>query len=117
MTRDTYNVGRAGAVGPGATASNTTFIESRASPLEGIDLAMLSVELAQLKLAMQAAASSTAHYAALTAISEAEDAAMKNDTSTVASRLKAAGSWAFDTATKIGVSVASKAIQVAVGLP
>jgi len=117
VARDTYNVERAGAVGPNATATNTTFIENRGNPFDGVDLAALVSELARLKTAMQAEANSTAHYTALAAVSEAEDAAKQRDTSTLVSKLKAAGSWAFDTATKIGVSVAAKAIQVAIGLP
>ena len=49
-------------------------------------------------------------------IANAEDATKKGETSNIFSHLKSSGQWAFDTATKIGVSVAAKAIQGAMGL-
>jgi hypothetical protein len=117
MARDIFNVERAGAVGPHSSATNTTFIEQHSDPLAGADLAVLSAELARLKATMQMDAKRTEHYAALAAVSEAEDAAKIGDKTSVATKLKAAGTWAFDVATKIGVSVAAKAIQVAMGIP
>ena len=114
---NSYKTERAGAVGPGSHAEHTTFNEFQGNHLGGIDLATLTAELGQLKTAMQAKASGTAQYAALAAVSEAEDAAKASDTPTLISKLKAAGKWAFDTATQIGVNVAAKAIGVAIGLP
>jgi len=116
VTRDIYNVERAGAVGAHATATNTTFIENHVNPLGDVDLLSLAGELARLRIAMQAEANSAAHYNALAAIAEAEDAAKRKDTSTLVSKLKVAGNWAFDTATEIGVSIAANVIQRAIGL-
>lgn len=116
MARDVYTVDKAGAVGPKATAINTTFIEGAGDALGGVDLVTLVAQLAELRSAMQLGAAGSAEYAALAAISEAEDAAKQNDKPTVVAKLKAAGQWAFDTATKIGVTVAAKAIETSMGL-
>ena len=55
-------------------------------------------------------------YRALTAVSEAEEAAEKGDGPTALERLKAAGQWTLDVATRVGIPVAQKAIQTAMGL-
>lgn len=116
MTRDVFITEKAGAVGPNSTATNTTFNKLHGDPLTGLDRATLLTELAMLRSAMQVEASGSVQYAALSAISEAEDAAKQGDSVTLVSKLKAAGSWALDTATKIGVSVATDAIKKASGL-
>jgi hypothetical protein len=116
MTRDVYKTRNAGAVGPHAQASNTTITENYGPPLQGIDLQALADQLAQLKQEMLKEATGTEHFTAIASISAAEDAARKNQGSTVVEQLKAAGSWAFGIASKIGVSVASKALEDAMGL-
>ena len=115
MPGDTFITNKAGAVGPHATASNTTFIEG--APLShGGDLAVLADELGRLKIALRGAANDTGQLESLVAVSSAEDAARSGDGATAMAKLKAAGSWAWDTATKIGVSVAAEAIKKAVEL-
>lgn len=114
MTGDTFISNKAGAVGPHATANNTTFFEAAAS--HDIDLATLADQLAKLKVAMKATAENTGQLESLVAVSSAEDAARKGDAAYVFAKLKTAGNWAWDTATKIGVSVAAEAIKKAIGL-
>lgn len=115
MSGDTFIVNKAGAVGPGSTANNTTFIEGAVMAQE-VDLATLAEELGKLKGEMKIAADDTEQLESLVAISSAEDAARNGDGATTITKLKAAGSWALDTATKIGVSVAAEALKRALGL-
>jgi hypothetical protein len=65
---------------------------------------------------MKSEAEDTGHYEAIAAISAAEDAAKNGDQTTTLAKLRAAGSWALDVATKIGVSIASEALKKAIGL-
>lgn len=116
MTRDTFIVGRAGAVGPKASAANTTFNENYGTILQGIEMVALAEGLATLKQNMAGKATTTEHFNTIAAVSAAEDAARSGDETTVVEKLKAAGTWALDVATKIGVTVASEAIKKASGL-
>ena len=116
MAGDTFITRNAGAVGPKSTAHHTTFIESYGTPLEGIDISTLAEQLRLLKQAMSSEAQDTDQFEAVAAVSAAEDAAKKRDGAAIVAKLKAAGSWAFETATKIGVSVAAEAIKKALGL-
>ena len=65
---------------------------------------------------MRKQAQSTTQFEAITAVSGAQDAARANQPSTVIEKLKSAGGWALDVATRIGVSVAAEAIKKASGL-
>jgi hypothetical protein len=56
------------------------------------------------------------HDQAIASVGAAESAAKKQDGSGALQHLKAAGKWALDIATKIGTTVAAKAIQTAIGL-
>lgn len=80
------------------------------------NLVDLADELARLRLELRRHAETVEHDRVIVAIGEAEEAARRNDALTVTERLKAAGSWAFDMASKIGVSVAAEAIKKTVGL-
>ncbi|MBB3133627.1 hypothetical protein FHS26_001340 [Rhizobium pisi] len=116
MARDTFIVGRAGAVGPNASATHTTFNENYGTMLQGIEMAPLAEDLATLKQNMAGQATTTEQFNAIAAVSAAEDAARSGDETTVVEKLKAAGTWALDVATKIGVAVATEAIKKASGL-
>lgn len=116
MSGDIYNTRNAGAVGPGATATNTTIAENYGAVLQGTDLPTLANQLEQLKQEMRKQAQDTTQFEAITAVSGAQDAARANQPSAVIEKLKSAGSWAPDIATKIGVSVAAEAIKKASGL-
>ena len=114
---DKYEIrGQAAAVGRHARAESTTLQQIYQEAAADLDLSQLAKDLAQLRGALQKKASNADQYRALAAVSEAEEAAEKGDGPTALKRLKAAGQWALDTATKIGVSVAAKAIQSAIGL-
>jgi len=76
----------------------------------------LAKALAELRGTLQREASNAEKYRALTAVSEAEEAAEKGDGPTALERLKAAGQWTLDVATRVGIPVAQKAIQAAMGL-
>lgn len=115
MGGDTYTGRNVGAMGPHVTANNTTFIDY-GSMASGLDLAVLADELCRLKDDMKKVANDTKELEAVVAISAAEDAARKGDGSTAMAKLKAAGGWAWDTATKIGVPVAAEAIKKAIAL-
>jgi len=115
MSGDTFITNKAGAVGPHATASNTNFFES-APVAHGVDLVVLADELGKLKIALKWAADDTGQLESLVAVSSAEDAARTGDGATAMAKLKAAGNWAWETATKIGVPVAAEAIKKAIGL-
>lgn len=115
MSGDTFITSKAGAVGPYSTAINTSFVET-APTAEGIDLAVLADELSRLKVVMKDGADGTRHLESVVAVSSAEDAARNGDSATTMAKLRTAGTWAWDTATKIGVSVAAEAIKRSLGL-
>jgi len=80
----------------------------------GIDLVALASELAQLRIALkETGAASPEQDMSIGAVAAAEQCASKGDGEGALERLRHAGKWALDTATKIGVNVASKAIQAA----
>jgi hypothetical protein len=123
MSADTYkgNIGFQGP-GSGANASGTVFNTVQKQSFSDIDLMVLSTELERLRHVMlrelAAADSSEPDQAiAIAAVANAEKAAKAGDAPATLTHLKAAGKWAWDTATKIGVSVAAKAIEGAMGLP
>jgi hypothetical protein len=114
---DTYSIsGQAGAVGPGAQAHDNTFNQIVNRLEQSIDLTQLASELAMLRQAMSAEAKDAEHFIAMGKVAEAEKAADAKDSSKVVEFLKSAGKWAFDTATKIGVSVAAEAIKQSMGI-
>ena len=105
-------VGSAVAAG-NRNVQNVTFSGPDAG-LVGVDLSALAAQLGSLKQAMRAEAQDTSHFEAVAAISAAEDAAKKTDGSTTFAKLKTAETWAFETATKIGISVAAEALKKAI---
>ncbi|MQW55277.1 hypothetical protein [Sinorhizobium meliloti] len=115
MTRDTFIAKNVAAMGPNASATHTTFNQNFGT-LQGIDMEKLAEELLSLKQCMAGQASTTEHFESLAAISAAEDAARKGDKATVLAKLKAAGSWALDAATKIGIAITTEAIKKSAGL-
>jgi hypothetical protein len=107
---DTYNVNQAGAVGPGAKASNTTFNNQRI-----ISIGVLTEELERLLIAAKAQAGPS-QEPSVKALSEATEIARSGDLNGALEKLKTAGAWALEIATKIGTSVAAEAINKALGL-
>jgi len=114
---DKYVVhGQAAAVGRAARAEGNTFQQIYQEAAGELDLPQLAKALAELRGTLQREASNAEKYRALTAVSEAEEAAEKGDGPTALERLKAAGQWTLDVATRVGIPVAQKAIQAAMGL-
>lgn len=81
-----------------------------------IDLAHLEKELIRLHKEMKKLAKSPKHDISIGAIVQASQAAKANDRSKVFEHLKTAGKWAFEVATKIGTSLATEALKLALGL-
>jgi hypothetical protein len=117
MSNDTYNAGQVGAMGPHAQASNMSFVQNSLQLPTDIDLRTLSSELAQLRAEMRKNANEPEEDEAVSAVGKAEKAAAARDRTGTLQNLKAAGRWALDVATKLGVSVASKALEHSLGMP
>ena len=114
--RDKYTAGQAGAIGPGAHAHDMTFNQIWNEAKEGIDLSILTRELAELRSKLKDEATEPEHDTSIGAIASAESSAKEGNGPKALEYLSKAGKWAFDKATKIGVPVATKALMVALGL-
>ena len=106
------NVNEVLGVGPGAAGIKITLSDTIAQ----IDLEQLIIQLKTLRSQLRAEASTIDEDAALASVGAAEKAAASGDRQSMATHLKAAGAWAFKVATKIGTSVAAKAIETAMHL-
>lgn len=111
MNRDTYNVhGQAGAVGPSAHAQDNTFQQIQSST----GLLKLAEELGRLRIAMKGEANGTREQdKAISAVADAEEAAMGGNGPATLGHLKAAGGWALGIAERIGVAIAIEALKKA----
>ena len=118
MSSDQFNIsnvsGQIGAIGTGNQISSSTLTNAPSTLTADLDLSALAIELATLRAEMRRIGTDVEHDQALVSIGAAEQAAKKGDLTNVAGHLKAAGKWALDTATKIGVQVASKALERAI---
>ena len=115
-TGDTYNAGQVGAQGPNARADHNTFQQVWQQSQRQLDLPTLAMELATLRKAMKNRGDDAEHDQSIGEVGAAELAAKKGDGSGALTHLKAAGKWALDTATDIGVKVAVEAITKAMGV-
>lgn len=117
---DTYNVsGQAGAVGQNAHAHDMTFnqLQQVGRQIEqSMDLAALATELEVLRQALKKESATEEHDSAVADVGKAKKAAEAKDSAKLAEYLKSAGKWAFDVATKIGVSLASEALKHSMGM-
>jgi hypothetical protein len=113
---DNYTVGQAGAVGPGSSAENISFSQVWNQLQQSVNLPQLAEELSQLRRAMKQESEGPETDVAISDVAKAELAAKEGDGSTVIRHLKNAGKFALDVATKIGTSVAVKAIEGAIGM-
>jgi hypothetical protein len=80
------------------------------------DFEVLANELSRLRAAAKQAATDLDHDESVGALAGAEAAAKKGDETGVRQQLEKAGKWALDIATKIGTTVAVKAIEQALSL-
>jgi hypothetical protein len=114
---DTYNVsGQAGAVGPNAHAQDMTFNQIGSRIEQSMDLTALANELEVLRQALKKEATMEEQDIVVADVGKAKKAAEAKDTAKLAEYLKSAGKWAFDVATKIGVSLASEALKHSMGM-
>ena len=81
-----------------------------------IDLPKLADDLVKLRAALQREATEPEHDVAIGNVSMAAKAAKEGNGPKALEYLKAAGKWALDTATKLGVDVESDAITKAIGV-
>jgi hypothetical protein len=114
---DTYSSGEAGAIGPGATASQIAFQQVWNQLQGSTRIEELATELSALRTAMRSAASEPEHELSIGAVAAAEAAANAADGVKTLEYLKTAGTWALDVATKIGVTLASSALKGSLGVP
>jgi AbiTii len=105
--RDMYQAGQ---------AENMSFIQVLRGAIGDSSLAALAGELERVRAEMAGQSKTAEQDAAVAAVAQAEDAAKKGDAQGVLAYLKSAGRWAMDVATGIGSSVATKAIEAAMGL-
>jgi hypothetical protein len=87
---DTYSAGQAGAIGPGATASQINFQQVWAQLQGSASVEELAKELGALRTAMRSAATEPEHELAI---------------------------GALDVAAKIAVNIASSALKGSLGMP
>lgn len=115
----TYTVtgGQVGAMGNNAHAEGSNFSQVWSQTAANLELHALATELGRLRTAMRKDAVEPEHDQAVANIGAAEVAAKNQDGTGALKHLKSAGAWALDAATKIGTTVAAKAIQSAIGLP
>ncbi len=116
MSNDRYEIGQAGAVGPGAHAKNMTFNQIWNKSSAGIDVQQLARELASLREALGKKATDADHFVALGSLAAAEKAAQIGDGPKALEHLKSAGAWVWDVGTKIGIGVATAAAKGALGI-
>jgi hypothetical protein len=114
--RDQNTVGQ-GVAGANAHVHDFTFQQIWNSVAKDIDIAKLADDLSKLRGAMRKEATDDPEQdVAIGEVAAAEAAAKRNDGPTALQRLKAAGKWALDVATKIGTPVAIAALKAALGL-
>jgi hypothetical protein len=113
---DSYQTGQAGAVGPGSLAIGQQFSQVWNQSSGQIDLKELADELRKVRTEGRAAASGAPEEdMALAELAKAEVAAEKGDGPTALGHLARTGKWALGIAQAIGVPVAVKALEIAIG--
>jgi hypothetical protein len=111
-----------GVQGDNATVHNLTQVSQSGGELyanwsqAGGKLDELAQELGKLKAQLKTDAEDAEQFEAAASVAKAEDAAKKNDGPKVFEYLKTAGTWALETATKIGSTVAVEALKKSLGL-
>jgi len=111
------NYGQIGAVGSNNRIEANSFQLVSSSLLHDVDLSRLASELHTLRSALRGAAVDVEHDQAVASVGAAELAAKGGDKDAAVKHMKAAGKWALDAATKIGVQVAAKALEASIKLP
>jgi hypothetical protein len=116
LMNDQYKVGQAGAVGPGSVAMGQHFIQLWNECESHIDLDVLAQELHKVRETARGSTSGDPEEdVTIGELAQAEVAAKQGDGSRVLRHLAGAGQRALDIAVAIGVPVAIKAIETAIG--
>ncbi len=116
VMNDYYEVGQAGAVGPNSIAVGQHFIQVWNKQDDQIDLNVLAQELRKVRDRGRVSASGAPEEdVALAELANAEVAAEQGDGPRALSHLARAGQWALRIAVAIGVPVAVKALETAIG--
>ncbi len=102
---DQYNIGQAGAVGPGSHADHSVFQQGERGPLADMDLSALAEELALLLGPLKTEAQTPEQDISVGAVAGAEAAARAGNREDTLKHLEAAGNWALDVATKLGTAI------------
>jgi hypothetical protein len=84
--------------------------------LDAKDFDLLIKQLSDLRRALSIDSKTPEHQTAIDFVSQAENAATARDGNRVISLLKSSGSWVFDVATKIGVSLITELIKHNTGI-
>ncbi|MBI1345330.1 hypothetical protein GC163_03490 [bacterium] len=118
VSGDTYNLhGQNTGVGRNAKVSGNIFQQMWENSKSEFDMNKLIAELKELRVAMKQEASDLQHDIAIAEVAKAETAGTMGDGAAMLRHLNAAGSWSRQIAERIGVTVAAKAIQNAIGIP
>jgi hypothetical protein len=113
---DQYNIsGQAAAVGRNSHAHDMSFQQIWNNASNEIDLTQLASELRALRPRLAEAAMSAEHQVAIGQIGAAAQAAEAGDGPKALEYLKAAGKWAFDAASQVGIGVAIAAAKSHLG--
>ena len=117
MMRDQYHVGQAGAVGPNSVAVGQQFQQIWIQASEELDLSKLTGELNTLRANIRSSATGTPEEdLALAEIARAEVLAKDGNGPGMLEHLAQAGKWALDVAEKVGLPIAVKALEAALGM-
>jgi hypothetical protein len=115
----TYNVsGPNSRVNIHSFDSSTNSVQADAPDIfaKCVDATALAIELSTLRAELVKTAHDRDHYLAIIAVSDAEAAAKEGQTSIALKALAKGGQWALDVATKLGISLATDALKIAMGL-
>jgi len=100
--------------GPGSHAQDMTFNQIWSQTNDKINLLELAEELAELRIKLKDSATEPEHDISIGAVATAERLAKEGNGPEVLEYLSKAGKWALDTATKIGVPVATEALKTSI---
>ena len=113
-SRNNYYAHQVGAQGEYASSHGNTFLNI--SDGELVNFQSLSEELSILRSKLRDEATEVEHDVSIGAIAQAETYAKQNDQRNTFKSLAHAGRWSLDVATKIGTTVAAKALSIALDL-
>lgn len=114
MNSDSYYANQVGAQGNSARSDGNIFLNL--SSQHEFSLEKLSEELSVLRAKLKDEAVNAEHDIYIGAIAQAESYAKQNNGAKALESLGNAGRWSLDAATKVGTTVAAKALSIALGL-